>query len=122
MADAHRARHARRGDGVARRREHGGDAVTGVLEQVAPARVDDLAQLVDLDREDAAVLALVALVLDGAVEALVELDDAVAEEVLEPDHHRGLQAHAEGLVDHVEHPDAAAVGAGLDIHEPAVVH
>ena len=80
--------------------------------------VDDLAQLVDLDREDPAVRALVALLPDRLAENLVQLDDPVAEQVLEADHHRGLQAHAERLVDHVEHPDAAAVGQRLDVDEP----
>jgi hypothetical protein len=77
--------------------------------------VDDLAQLVDLDGEDAAVGAGVALLLDGLPEHLVELGDAVAEQVLEADDHRGLEAHLQGLVHDIKHADAAAVGQWLDI-------
>jgi len=83
--------------------------------------VDDLAELVDLDREDAAVAALVALVLDRLVEKLVQLDDAMPEEVLKTDDHRRLQAHAARLVDDIEDPDAALVGAREKFHEALVI-
>ena len=84
--------------------------------------IDDLAELVDLDGEHPAVFAFVTLFLDGLAEKLVELGDAVAQEILETDDHRGLQAHASGLVNHIHDTDAAAVGEGLDVDETAVVH
>ena len=83
--------------------------------------VDHLAKLVNLDREDAAVVALVALILDRLGEQLVQLDDAMPEEVLEPDDHRGLEPHANSLMNDVEHPDPPAVDQGLDVHKPFVV-
>jgi hypothetical protein len=79
--------------------------------------VDHLPQLVHLDREHPPVLALVALLLDGLDEDLVQLDHPVAQEVLEADHQRGLEPHPEGLVDHVEDAYAAPVGQGLDVDE-----
>jgi len=84
--------------------------------------VNDLAQLVHLDREDAAVLALVALVLDRLAEHLVELDDPVAEQVLEADDHGRLQSHPQGLGDDVQDADPAPVGEGLDVHKPLRVN
>ena len=83
--------------------------------------VDDFAQLVDLDREYAAVAAFVALLFNGFVEDAVELGDAMAQEILETDHQRSLEAHADGFVNHVERADAAAVGERLDVQEAGVV-
>jgi hypothetical protein len=79
--------------------------------------IDDLAQLVDLDGEYAAVGTLVVLLLDGLVEELVELGNAVAQEILEADDERGFQAHADGLVDDVHDANLAAVGERLDVYE-----
>ncbi len=84
--------------------------------------IDNLAELVDLDREHAAVFTPVAFLLDGLAEHFVELHDAMAQQVLEPDDHRRLQAHAEGLVDDIEHADAAAVGARLHADAALGIH
>ena len=84
--------------------------------------VDDLAQLVDLDGEDAAVGAFVALLLNGLAKDLVQLGDPVAEKVLEADDQRCLEAHAHGLVDHVKSADPATVGERLDVEESRVVN
>jgi len=46
---------------------------------------DHLAQLVDLDGEHAAVARVVAFLVDGLAEGLVDLRDAVAEQVLHAD-------------------------------------
>ena len=50
--------------------------------------LDDLAQLVHLDREDAAIMALVADLVDRAAERLVDRLDAVAQQILEADDER----------------------------------
>ena len=84
--------------------------------------LDHFAELVDLDGKDAAVGALVTLLLDGADEDLVKLEDAVAQQVLEPDDHGRLQAHAERFVHHIHNADAPAVGGRLDLDESLVVH
>jgi len=84
--------------------------------------VDDLAELVDLDGEDTAVFALVALFLDRLGEGLVDLGDPVAERVLEADDQRGLEAHAFGLVNHVHQADVPIVGEGLDLHKSLGIH
>jgi hypothetical protein len=84
--------------------------------------VHDLAELVDLDGEDAAVFALVALFLDGLGEGLVDLGDAVAEGVLQADDEGGLEAHAFGLLDHVHEPDVTVIGQRLHLHEPPGIH
>ena len=76
--------------------------------------LDDLAELVDLDGEDAAVFTLVGLLGDGLAEGFVEVDDAVAEQVLEADDHGGLQAHAERLFHDVHDADGTAVAQRLD--------
>jgi hypothetical protein len=78
--------------------------------------LDHFAELVDLDGEHAAVAALVALVLDRLVEDAVELFDAVAEQVLETDDERGLQAHGNGLVHDIHDADGATVGKRLHGH------
>ena len=75
---------------------------------------DDLAQLVDLDGEHPAVFAFVSLFCDGFAEGLVELDHAVAQQILEAHDQRRLQAHVEGLADNVHHAHAAAVAQRLD--------
>jgi hypothetical protein len=41
----------------------------------------------------------------------------VAQQILEPDDHRRLEAHAERLVDDVQDADAAAVGERLHLDE-----
>ncbi len=69
----------------------------------------DFAELVDLDREDAAVLALVVEFLDGTAKGQVNRLDPVAQDVLEPNQHRELQAARLGFFDHVVDLDARAV-------------
>ena len=82
---------------------------------------DDFAELIDLDREDTAVGALVALLLDGAHEDVVELDHPMSQQVLEADDHRCLQAHPQRLVDHVHDANAATGGERLHLDETIVV-
>ena len=84
--------------------------------------VDDLAELVDLDGEDSAVAAFVGFLLDGFGEAGVDLDHAMPEKILETDHQRSFEAHADGLIDDVEDADAAAIGERLDVNEAGVVN
>jgi hypothetical protein len=50
---------------------------------------------------------------------LVELDHAVAEQVLEADHHRRLEPHAERFVDHVHDPDARPSASGCTVTKPS---
>jgi hypothetical protein len=95
---------------------------SGLEPASSPYLVHHLPQLVHLDGEDAPVFALVALLADRLAEELVELDHPVTQEVLETDHHRGLEAHALGLVDHVQQPDPAPVGQRLDVDEALIVH
>ena len=68
--------------------------------------LDDVAVLVDLDRVDALVLALVAVLGDGAPEGLVQLDDAALEHVGEADQQRQADAAARDLVDQLLEIDA----------------
>src|SRR5262245_38283698 len=63
--------------------------------------LDDLALLVDLDRVDAAVTTLVLVLLDGRLERLLHLADAVAEDVGEADEHGQLMAAGLELVDEI---------------------
>ena len=63
--------------------------------------LDDFAELVDLDGEDAAVFALVIVFRDGTAEGEVDGLDAVAEDVLEPDEHREFESAAFGLLDDI---------------------
>ena len=84
--------------------------------------VDDLAELVDLNGEDSAVAAFVGLLLDGFGEAGVDLDHAMPEKILETDHQRSFEAHADSLINDVEDADAAAIGEGLDVNEAGVVN
>ncbi len=93
---------------------------------VRPAELDDLlddvAVLVDLDRVDALVLALVAVLGDGAAEGFVQLDDAALEDVGEADQQRQADAAPRHLVDELLEVDLAvldAAGVGLDV--PRVV-
>ena len=82
----------------------------------------DLAQLVDLDREDAPVGRLVTGVGDGGVEFLVEHVDAVAQQVLEPEQKREAETAVLGLVhDGHEIERGALVLHGLDRHVAGVV-
>jgi hypothetical protein len=61
--------------------------------------LDDVALLVDLDRVDAAVVALVVVLDDRALERLVDLADAVLEDVGKTDEDRELDVAAAQLVD-----------------------
>ncbi len=83
---------------------------------VGAAELDDLldhvAVLVDLDRVDALVLPLVAVLGDGAPEGLVELDDAALEHVREADEQRQPDPAARDLVDQLLEVDLGAVGTG----------
>ena len=69
------------------------------------ARIQDflhhLAQLVHLDREHAAILALVIELGDRVAERQVDRLHPVAQDVLEPDQHRELQPAAFGLLDDI---------------------
>ena len=61
----------------------------------------DLAELVHLDREHAAVTAPVTVFRDGIAEGLVQRFDPVAQDVLKPDEQRKLQPARLGFLDHV---------------------
>ena len=77
--------------------------------------LDDVALLVDLDRVDAAVLALVVVVLDGVLKGLVKLADAVLEDVGEADQHGKLDVALAQLVDQLLQVDAfSGVLGGMD--------
>ena len=90
---------------------------------VGPAELDDLldhvAVLVDLDRVDALVVALVAVLGDGAAERLVQLDDAALEDVGEADQQRQPDAAAGDLVDQLLEVDVSRVGARGVRHDVA---
>ena len=83
---------------------------------VGPAELDDLlddvAVLVDLDRVDAAVLALVAVLGDGVLEGLVQLDDAAAQDVGEADEQRQADSAPRDLVDQLLEVDGWPLEAG----------
>ena len=91
-----------------------------------------LAELVDLDREDAAVSPTVAILGNGGAKGLVEGDDAVAEDVLEADEERVLEVACSGLLDHVHdvHLDAVlgrlghdvSLGVDIEVPSPPAVH
>ncbi len=71
--------------------------------------LDHFAELVDLDREDAAVAAIVVFFLDGVTEGFVDLRHAIAEQVLDADRERGLQAGGFDFLDDVRDADLAVV-------------
>ncbi len=73
--------------------------------------LDHVAVLVDLDRVDALELALVAVLGDGGLERLVQLDDPALEHVGEPDQQRQTDSAAGDLVDQLLEIDRRAVGA-----------
>jgi hypothetical protein len=80
--------------------------------------LDDVAILVDLDRVDALVVPLVSVLGDGAPKGLVELDNAVLEDVAEADEQRQVDAAPPHLVDQLLHIDggsARSVGGDRDI-------
>ncbi len=92
-----------------------------------PAELDDLlddrAVLVDLDRIDAAVLALVLVLAHRVVERAAEQLDASAQDVAEPQEDRELDAACGELVDQLLHVDlAVAFTAWLDDQVALVVH
>ncbi len=71
--------------------------------------LDDLAQLVHLDREHPLISSLVAELGDRAAKRFVDRLDAVAEDVLEADHQRQPQAPALRFLDDVDDLDRAAL-------------
>ena len=83
---------------------------------------DDLAELVDLDREDPAVTAVVLLLLDGAAEGLVDLRDAVAQQVLDADREGRLQAGGFYLLDDVRDADLPVVAFRVHAEVTLGVH
>src|SRR5581483_2274128 len=83
---------------------------------------DDRPVLVDLDRVDALVGALEAVVVDRALEALVEELDAGAEDVIEADEERrGDPAPHELFHELLEIDRALPLAGGRDGHVPLVV-
>ena len=75
---------------------------------------DHMALLVDLDGHDAAVLALVAVLIDRLVEAAGEIKDARVEDLVEAQQYRRVDAPLEEIIDEsFEVDDTAAFGAGL---------
>ena len=96
-------------------------------EVVGPAVLDDpldqVALLVDLDRIDAAVAPLVAVLLDGARERFVELDDPRLEDVREAHQERRADAALAHLVDELFQVDRRRAGAArVHDHMPQVVN
>ena len=81
-------------------------------EAVRPAEVehlfDDLPLLIDLDRIDAAVAALVLVLGDGAVKRRVDLAEAVLEDVGEADQHRQADAAQLQPIDQLLQIDGAS--------------
>ncbi len=94
---------------------------------VGPPRIEDLlhhlAELVDLDREDAAVHAAELVLGDGLEEGLVEGAHPVVEQILEADQQRRLQALRHRVVHHLADVDLlpALLQRG-DRDVPAFVH
>jgi hypothetical protein len=87
--------------------------------------LDDGAVLVDLDRIHAAVLALVAVLADRAVEGAAEQLDASAQDVAEAQQDRQLDAARDQLGDqllHVDHAGAGRVATRLHDEVARVVH
>ncbi len=76
------------------------------------AGVDDLfdhfAQLVDLDRKDAAILVAITELLHRGLKGAVDRLDPVAQQVLKPDDERKTEAALARFVDHLEHVNRAA--------------
>ena len=63
---------------------------------------DDFAKLVDLDREDAAVVAAVVVLGDGAVERVVQRLDAVPQQILKTDEQRRVEVQRLRLAKRVD--------------------
>ena len=96
-------------------------------EPVRPAEIedllDDLPLLVDLDRIDAAVSALVLVLRDGPLEGGVNLAEAVAKDVGEPDKHRQADAAQLKPIDQLLEVDGTGrVLGGMDLHVTCGVH
>ena len=84
--------------------------------------LDDLALLVHLDRVDAAVAVLVLGLLDGVLERLVQLADAVPEDVGEAEEDRQLDAARLELVDQLLEIDVALAPLGrMDLEVAGLV-
>ena len=83
---------------------------------------DHFAELVDLDREDASVATVVVLFLDGAAEGFVDLRHAVAEQVLDANRERGLQAGSFDFLDDVRNTDFAVVAFRVHAEVTLRVH
>ena len=81
--------------------------------------LDDLPLLVHLDRVDADVAALVLVLGDRGLEGVVDVADAVAEDVAEPDEHRQLDAAQQQVVGELLQVDGARRVLGrVDEHMP----
>ena len=66
---------------------------------------DDFAQLIHLDRKDAAILVAIAELLHGGLKGPVDRLDAVAQQVLKPDDERKTEAAPARFVDHLKQVD-----------------
>ena len=81
--------------------------------------LDDMPLLVDLDRVDAAIAALVVVLADGGAEGVVDLADAMAEDVREAKQDRQLDAALLELIDQFLEVDRlAGVFVGMNRHVP----
>ena len=69
--------------------------------------LDHLALLVDLDRVDADVAALVLVLGDRRLEGVVDVGDAVPEDVAEPDQHRQVDPAQHQVIDELLQVDGA---------------
>ena len=85
--------------------------------------LDDVPLLVHLDRVDAAVVALVVVLLDGGLEGVVDLADAVAQDVGEAEQDRQLDAAGLQLIDQLLEVDRLGRGAcsGWTVTWPALL-
>ena len=70
---------------------------------------DDFAQLIDLDREDASILAAITELSDRGLECEVDRLNAVTKQILKPDDEWKTESARARLVDNFEKVDAAAV-------------
>src|SRR5207237_7833124 len=78
---------------------------------------DDFAELIDFDRKNASILALITELLDRIAEGLIDRFDAVADDVLKTNQQRKFQSAASCFLDDVDELDTGAgflQGSGND--------
>ncbi len=108
-----------------RERQHGQQLRLGAgfqpeMERLAEIEdlLDDLPLLIHLDRIDAAILSLVFILANGRLEGVLDLADAMAEDIREPQQDRQLNAALLELIDQLFQVDRLArdlVGMNRDV-------